>query len=78
LDTAKGKDLRSIGVSVGDIESDTETADNIENSPENQEGLGPENVAGPVGTAPAGQAGAAAGAAGAPAAGGLATPGAIG
>jgi len=76
IDEPKGSDLRSIGVSVGDLESDQKTADEMNAPPE--EGLGPENVAGPVSAAPAGQAGAAAGAAGAPAAGGLATPGAIG
>jgi hypothetical protein len=40
-------DLRNIGVSAGDIDSDLETADNIENAPEEGEESGPE-VAGPV------------------------------
>jgi len=75
IEEPKGSDLRSIGVSVGDMQSDQETADQMEAQPE--EGMSPENVVGPVSSAPAGQAGAAAGAAGAPAAGGLATPGAI-
>jgi len=40
-------DLRNIGVSAGDIDSDLETADNIENAPEEGDESGPE-VAGPV------------------------------
>ena len=59
LDAPAGKDLRSVGVSVSDIETDEQTADEIENPPEEGE-EGPE-VAGPVGgetpgTAPAGGA----------------------
>jgi len=58
----QGSDLRSVGVSVGDMEADAEMADTMETPPpEGQEG--PE-VAGPVGTEP--------GAAGAPA-----TPGGL-
>jgi hypothetical protein len=67
MESVKGKDLRSIGVSVGDIESDTDTAEQLENPPEGEEGLGPENIAGPVSAAPPGAGGAAAAAAGAPA-----------
>jgi len=51
--TAKGTDLRSIGLSTSDIESDTETAENI--PPEGQEqmpGISPE-VTAPVGAPPA-------------------------
>ena len=44
---AASSDLRNIGVSAGDIDSDLETADNIENAPEEGEEIGPE-VAGPV------------------------------
>ena len=44
----KSGDLRNIGVSAGDIDSDLETADNIQNQPEEgAEQAGPE-VAGPV------------------------------
>jgi hypothetical protein len=75
VEEPKGSDLRSIGVSVGDIQSDQDIADQMQAPPE--EGIAPENVAGPVSTAPPTQAGAAAGAAAAPAGGGLATPGAI-
>jgi hypothetical protein len=53
-----GKDLRSIGVSAGDIDSDKTTADEIEtqeNMPENPMAPAPE-IAGPVGNAPAGTA----------------------
>jgi hypothetical protein len=42
----KGSDLRNIGVSVSDIETDQDTADQLENPPEEGE-MGPE-VAGPV------------------------------
>jgi hypothetical protein len=46
----QGKDLRSIGISPGDIESDSEAAMDMENPPEgDEEGL---DVAGPVGDAP--------------------------
>jgi len=44
---AASSDLRNIGVSAGDIDSDLETADNIENAPEEGEESGLE-VAGPV------------------------------
>ena len=47
---ASSSDLRNIGVSAGDIDTDLETADNIETQPEEGEEGGPE-VAGPVGTA---------------------------
>jgi hypothetical protein len=47
---ASSSDLRNIGVSAGDIDTDLETADGIENQPEEGEEGGPE-VAGPVGTA---------------------------
>ncbi len=55
LEEPKGKDLRSVGVSVSDIETDETTAEELESPPEGEEG--PE-VAGPVateqpGTAPA-------------------------
>jgi hypothetical protein len=65
-----GKDLRSVGVSVSDIESDEKTGEELESPPEGEEGLGPE-VAGPVSAAPPGSA-PAAGAAAAPA-----TPGGV-
>jgi len=46
----QGKDLRSIGISPGDIEADSEAAMDMENPPEgDEEGL---DVAGPVGDAP--------------------------
>ena len=51
---AASSDLRNIGVSAGDIDSDLETADNIENAPEEGEEIGPE-VAGPVGNDAGGQ-----------------------
>jgi hypothetical protein len=44
----QGSDLRSIGVSVGDIESDTQTGDDM-NAPEPEGGLDGMEVAGPVG-----------------------------
>jgi hypothetical protein len=44
----QGNDLRSIGVSVGDIESDTQTGDDM-NAPEPEGGLDGMEVAGPVG-----------------------------
>ena len=44
---AASSDLRNIGVSAGDIDADLETADGIENAPEEGEEIGPE-VAGPV------------------------------
>jgi hypothetical protein len=47
---AEGTDLRSIGVSAGDMESDLQTADEIENAPDEDEMTDME-VAGPVDTA---------------------------
>ena len=49
----EGSDLRNIGVSVGDMESDEQTADDLENPvpEEGEEGMGPD-VAGPVQSAP--------------------------
>jgi len=44
----QGNDLRSIGVSVGDIESDTQTGEDM-NAPELEGGLDGMEVAGPVG-----------------------------
>ena len=46
----QGSDLRSIGVSVGDIEADAQTGEDM-NAPEPDEGLGDMEVAGPVGSA---------------------------
>jgi hypothetical protein len=45
---AKGSDLRSVGISTGDIDSDLETADNIESDAEGEEAMSPE-VTAPVG-----------------------------
>ena len=45
----QGKDLRSIGISPGDIEADSEAALDTETPPEGEEGA---EVAGPVGSAP--------------------------
>ena len=50
-DEAKGSDLRNIGVSTGDFESDMETSDEIDADTEAPEEMG--DVAGPVGGAPA-------------------------
>jgi hypothetical protein len=47
---AKGADLRSVGVSVGDVETDEQTAADMENPPP-EEGEMPGEVAGPVGSA---------------------------
>lgn len=44
----KGSDLRSVGISPGDIESDLETADGIESGEGDDEGMAPETTA-PVG-----------------------------
>ena len=52
----QGNDLRSIGVSVGDIESDTQTGEDM-NAPEPEGGLDGMEVAGPVGNDAAGMAG---------------------
>jgi hypothetical protein len=45
---ATSSDLRNIGVSAGDIDSDLETADSIENAPEEGAEVGGPEVAGPV------------------------------
>ena len=52
----QGNDLRSIGVSVGDIESDTQTGEDM-NAPEPEGGLDGMEVAGPVGSEATGMAG---------------------
>jgi hypothetical protein len=52
----QGSDLRSIGVSVGDIESDSQTGEDM-NAPEPEDGLDGMDVAGPVGNDAAGMAG---------------------
>jgi hypothetical protein len=44
----QGSDLRNIGVSVGDIETDAQTGEDM-NAPEPEEGLDDMEVAGPVG-----------------------------
>jgi hypothetical protein len=59
LEEPKGSDLRGVGVSTSDIESDEQTADDIEAGAEETPG-GPEEVAGPVAGAEAGAAPAAA------------------
>jgi hypothetical protein len=51
LEEPKGSDLRSVGVSNADIEADEQSGDDMETSPEGEEG--PE-VAGPVSATPAG------------------------
>ena len=52
---AASSDLRNIGVSAGDIDSDLETAEGIENNPEEgEQATGPE-VVGPVGNDAGGQ-----------------------
>lgn len=57
----KGSDLRSVGISQADVEGDLESAENIENAPEEGEGIAPEVTApvsppaggaAPVGTPP--------------------------
>ncbi len=60
----KGSDLRSIGVSVGDVEADESSAEEMETPPEGEEGAENPEVAGPVtsaapGSAPTAAAGAA-------------------
>jgi hypothetical protein len=52
----QGNDLRSIGVSVGDIESDTQTGEDM-NTPEPEGDLDNMEVAGPVGNEAGGMAG---------------------
>ena len=54
VDEPKGNDLRSVGVSNADIESDVETGEELEAPPE--EGAEGSEVAGPVANAPAGTA----------------------
>ena len=49
--TPTGSDLRNVGVSVGGIESDEQTADDLETPPEEGGEVAPE-VAGPVSSAP--------------------------
>jgi hypothetical protein len=51
LDEPKGSDLRSVGVSAADIETDEQTGDEMEAPPEEEMGA---EVAGPVSAAPAG------------------------
>jgi hypothetical protein len=51
----QGNDLRSIGVSVGDIESDTQTGEDM-NAPPPEDGLDGMEVAGPVGNDVSGMA----------------------
>jgi hypothetical protein len=53
MEEPKGNDLRSVGVSTADIESDVETGEELETPPEEAES--PE-VAGPVSATPAGGA----------------------
>jgi hypothetical protein len=52
LEEPKGSDLRSVGVSNADIESDEQSGEDMEAPPEGEE-MSPE-VAGPVSAAPAG------------------------
>jgi hypothetical protein len=51
LDEPKGSDLRSVGVSAADIDTDEQTGDEMEAPPEEEIGA---EVAGPVSAAPAG------------------------
>jgi hypothetical protein len=72
VEEPKGSDLRSVGVSPSDIEMDMEAGEDLEDAPEEGEGL---ETAGPVGsempgqagTAPGGEASASGGAAAGPA-----------
>ena len=48
----QGNDLRSVGISAGDMEADQGVADDLENPPEEE--MGADQVAGPVGTAATG------------------------
>ena len=43
--SAKGTDLRSVGISTGDIDSDLDTAEQLEANPEGEEALSPEVTA---------------------------------
>jgi hypothetical protein len=54
--TPQGSDLRNVGISVGDIESDTQTGEELE-APEGEEGMNDLEVAGPVGNEAPGTAG---------------------
>jgi hypothetical protein len=69
IEAAKGSDLRSVGVSPGDIETDENTGEEMAEPPEDLEA--PPEVAGPVTPSPAGAAPPSAAPAGGPAA----TPG---
>ena len=71
IEEPKGTDLRSVGVSPSDIEMDMEAGEDLENAPEEGEGL---ETAGPVGGEMPGQAGPAPGGA-APPPGGAAAAG---
>jgi hypothetical protein len=42
---AKGSDLRSVGISVNDIDNDIETSETMQAQPEGADGLGPETIA---------------------------------
>ena len=44
-ETPSGSDLRNIGVSAGDLQTDTDTAENMDNPPPDEEGMPPEGVA---------------------------------
>jgi hypothetical protein len=62
----QGNDLRSVGISAGDMEADQGVADDLENPPEEE--MGADQVAGPVGAAPVGGPGTPAAAGAVPAA----------
>ena len=62
----QGSDLRSVGISAGDMEADQGVADDLENPPEEE--MGADQVAGPVGAAPVGGPGTPAAAGAVPAA----------
>ena len=51
-----GSDLRNVGVSAGDLQTDTDTAENMETPPEEGDGMPPEGIA-PVNPPIAGAAG---------------------
>lgn len=55
---ASGSDLRNVGISTGDIQSDTDTAEEMESPPEEDLGMGPEVIT-PVNPPIAGAAGSA-------------------
>ena len=44
-DTPSGSDLRNIGVSSGDLQTDADTAEDMDNPPPDEEGMPPEGVA---------------------------------